>query len=182
MTHWSKWPPARSTSKSDERAEVFRRATLINPRHWLAWAYLGEFHAYQAHYDEAAFDFEQSVRMSPGYARGSLGAIYGQTGRLGEAIDVLEKALEIQPGLRGAADNLGSAYFLMKGYDRAIQAYEKVVETPEATYRSYGNLAKAHYWSGDQAAARDRYQRAIEIGEERLSRRQRSRSPLVLGC
>ena len=69
--------------------------------------------------------YKQSLEIFPNYpvALSNLGIVYGSTNRLDECIEVLEKAIALQPTMRGAYDNLERAHNLRGEPEKA--AYYK---------------------------------------------------------
>jgi len=93
-------------------------------------------------YAKAAGELEAALRISPGYAeaRTNLGAQYLRLGRYAEALEQLQRAVEIQPSLP-ALTNLGYAQLML---NRPAES----AATARAALRLDADNAAAHYLLG----------------------------------
>ena len=57
-----------------------------------------------------------------------LGKTYMATGRVSEAVQILEKAADNAPGFAALYLDLGNAYAMAREYKKALSAYNRVIE------------------------------------------------------
>ena len=78
----------------------------------------------------------------------SLGTVYSETGKAGEAILELDRALQLAPNSDEADRRLGGAYLASGQKDKAIQAFEKAVEINPYYWQNYNGLGEAYFQIG----------------------------------
>ena len=78
---------------------------------------------------KAIYQFEETVRIEPGYAEAhyNLGTTLGESGRIPEAIVQLQEAVRIKPGYAEAHRNLGIALYQAGQIPEAIAQCEEVL-------------------------------------------------------
>jgi tetratricopeptide (TPR) repeat protein len=86
--------------------------------------------------------------------------------RQDEALKLLRKALELEPGFAEAYLELGKIYFKNKQYQNAIDAYQKAVDHNPALAEAYYGLALAYARSGNTAKANEASAMAQKRQEE----------------
>jgi len=100
-------------------------ATPHFPLSNLGWAYYNKkkFKLAEKYYQDA-------LKIEPRFviALSGLGKTYIATGRIFEAIAVLEKAVKNSPHSAELYLNLANAYRLLREYKKALRAYSKVIE------------------------------------------------------
>jgi len=100
--------------------------------------------------NEAAGEYEKVLRYNPDspVALNNLGAIYGQQGRLLDAIPLFRHLLDLSEDA-DAAQNLANCYFYSDRLDEAVGAYQRVLEIdPDNPYALHG-LAAAYELMGE---------------------------------
>ena len=156
-----------------EAAEAsYRQAIAARPEGWEYYARLGTLLHAQARYEEAEEVLKAGVAAVPDNARNhrNLGVVHYMQGELDQAASAFQKALQIEPD-SWLYSNLGTIQFAQGLYPLAVSAFERAIETGGAnSYPVWGNLADAYRWTPDnQEKAREAYQRALQLLEERLA-------------
>ena len=100
-------------------------ATPYYPLSNLGWAYYNK-----KEYALAEKYYQDALKIEPRFviALRGLGKTYIATGRISEAIAVLEKAVKNSPNSAELYLDLADAYRLSREYKKALEAYSKVVE------------------------------------------------------
>ena len=161
----------RETLRLAARAMVKREyqlTSLITPAHAAFNRGVEAFNA--GNLEEAALEFEESVKLAPDVLDGhaNLAAIYSRLGREEEALAELQKMVELSPGSFQAQSQLAATYAQMNRFDDAIATYEaafaKVEDVPPgpAAYDAWMNLGTLYFMS-------DRARDAIGAFEEALA-------------
>jgi eukaryotic-like serine/threonine-protein kinase len=126
--------------------------------------------------DRAVAAFEDALRHDPEYARawaalgGALelkGAFLTLPDLLHRAIEMVERALALDPRLADAYLWKGAALLALDRVDEAIEAIEDAIRIDPNSGQAHQGLARA-YWvgKGDFAAAIPVFERAIELNPE----------------
>ena len=154
--------------KIDEAISEYKKAVGLNPdlekTHLrLAAAYLKKGMA-----AEAQFEMRQATTLGPGPDRyGVLGALYLQEDRLDQAVDLLEKALALDPKDPDVCNNLGVAYRKKGMLDDAIAQYRKAIELDPSLFDAHINLGEAYRAKKMTDEALREYRRAISLSPQR---------------
>ena len=93
----------------------------------------------------------------------NLAAIYLQTGRAPESIELLKKAITLEPSLADAHYNLGQALQLCGKNDEAVAAYRQALAFNPAFASAHINLGVIMYGQGAMAEAIANYRKALAI-------------------
>ena len=93
----------------------------------------------------------------------NLAAIYLQTGRAPESIELLKKAIALEPKLADAHYNLGHAQQLCGRNDEAIAAYRRALALNPAFASAHINMGTLLYGQGATAEAITNYRKALQI-------------------
>jgi len=152
-----------------EQAEVsFRQALEDDPSSAEALYGIGSVYLNQNKNAEARDLFERCVKLQPTYpdtlpdAWNNMGVLATREGRIPEAIENFQRALQLNPRHLLALDNLGSAYRLQKRWDDARQVLERALESapddPEANY----SLGMVYAQTNDTEKAYEYLQRALK--------------------
>lgn len=125
----------------------------------LAW----ESHAYAGIFAGPEKFWTYTVEHNPAswLAYNNLGAVFLETGRVPEAIEAYEKALQINPGSVEAHTNLGLALFQQGRTSEAIGQYEQALKFNPHFSLAHSNLANALSQSGRVPEAIGHYQQAL---------------------
>ncbi len=150
------WPGAISELRQSVKKNKWEK------KHWhsLGLAYFGrEMHA------EAEEAFKEALEIDPEYAQAqtNLGALYLQTERWDDAVDVLEKARanpEYREPLR-TLHNLGWAYFNKGDFPKSRKLYEQILRQYPDFCPAHRNLGSVDEAEGKLNKALDRYRKAV---------------------
>lgn len=80
-----------------------------------------------------------------------------------EAIAAYEKALECNPGMAGAAVNIGTIYFNARRWRESEKYYGQAIATDESYPLAHFNLANLHEELGRTSLAIQHYKKALEL-------------------
>jgi tetratricopeptide (TPR) repeat protein len=97
------------------------------------------------------------------FAHGDLGVALTEQGRLDEAIEHLQKALEIHPGHPECHNNLGNALLQAGQVDEAIEHLQKALQINPGDEEACYNLGNALLQKGNVDEAIAHYQKALQI-------------------
>jgi tetratricopeptide (TPR) repeat protein len=119
---------------------LFRHALAVTSNNHLAHNNLGAALNDPTRIDEAIQEFEEAVRLRPGYARAhsNLGSAYLKKGRLDEAIAELRAAVRLNPDSAQAHKTLGTALHRQGRSDEAVAELRQGL-------RLKPDFAEAHY-------------------------------------
>lgn len=101
----------------------------------VAYYYKKEYAASEKYYQDCLNYYREGLQPDATYVNAlyGLGQIYIASGRIPEAVIVLEKAIKIAPRVSYLHYYLARAYVLSKDYQNAMKAYSKVVEIAPET-------------------------------------------------
>ncbi len=141
-------------------------AAALQPDYWAGYNHLGSFYVSQRRYDEAARQFRRVLELTPDNAAGlsNLAAVLIETGAVGEAEPLLEKAIRLAPSY-ALYSNLGLVYLEREKYPDAIATFQKALKLNEKDYRLWSNLALAYYYSEDGTNGSKMFLRAEALAE-----------------
>lgn len=97
-----------------------------------------------------------------------LGSLYGESGRLPEAIGLLQKAVDLKPDDAAASLVLAHIFRVTGSPDQAIQALEHISKTAEDAEVAY-TLATLEEEAGNREFAEQLFERAIEQAPDDVS-------------
>ncbi len=166
----------------DEAAECFLQILRDQPADADACNNLGLVRAHQRRLDEAIAAYQRALQLRPDFpaARSNLdlllkerqaaagattaghqetqrlmqqGLALAQQGRLEDAKAQFQQALEIDPRLVDARNNLGCIHFLLRQFEEAIVCYEAVVRNAPGHADAHSNLAHALLKEGEAERA-----------------------------
>jgi tetratricopeptide (TPR) repeat protein len=95
----------------------------------IAYNNRGNAYAARADYNRAIQDFDQSIKLNPGYVKpfNNRGVAYLKKGELDLAISALDQAIRLNPNYGEAFANRAEAYLKQYKYDRAVQDYDEAI-------------------------------------------------------
>ncbi len=115
--------------KAIEQYEIAAGSLLYATPHY-PLANIGFVYYQQGKYDLAKKYYRESLKVKRDYvgAMHGLGRTYMATNRVAEAIDILEKAIELAPESAFVNFDMGNAYRMNREYQKALTFYRKAAE------------------------------------------------------
>jgi tetratricopeptide (TPR) repeat protein len=156
----------------DEAAAECRRAVALRPGDWRGHHALAERSFRLGVTADAVAGWRRATELCPDNtgAWRNLGAAYGQSDRLQEAVDAFRRSIAIRPSAM-AYHNLGAALFYLKRYDECREALEQAVALNPLNAVAWGNLGNAcRFIPGQEGRMKEALERAIVLGRETLAR------------
>jgi serine/threonine protein kinase/tetratricopeptide (TPR) repeat protein len=149
---------------------AYRKAISLRPNYWGVYSKFGRFYFAQARYAEAGEMFKKTIQLAPmnygGYS--NLGAIDLLLGQYQEALVALQQSIALRPTFQ-AYGNLGAAYFYMRRYPESATNLEEALRIDPKDWLNWGNLGDTLFQiQTRRGEARSAYQKAIDLGKERL--------------
>jgi len=113
----------------------------------------------------AEFMYRQILREEPDYIEVTylLGLIANQTDRPTEAVERINKYLDVRPDDARAVSILGLCYFDLKDYANAVIMFARSLEMNPGVVHTMQNLAKAQFKLEDYAGARETHENVLAI-------------------
>jgi tetratricopeptide (TPR) repeat protein/DNA-binding winged helix-turn-helix (wHTH) protein len=159
----------KNLNKTVEAEKDYRRAIELDPKDWHGTSALASLYMEQVRYHEAIQQYElaRAVRPDNSELLYSLGAVYVADGQYDRAVAAFRKALALSPSSE-AYQNLGTALLDEKHFDDAIDSFRKGVQYGPKDYRAYGNLARGYFSVGQLGPARENYEQAVQLANQKL--------------
>jgi tetratricopeptide (TPR) repeat protein len=144
---------------------VWRRAVAVTENNYEAHNQLGSAFYSQGRMAEAICEFQEVVRLNPGFAGAynSLGRSFAAMGRVGEEMACYQKALEIDSNDVTVINNLGHALFQKGSVDEAMVLYQKALRIKPDSAEILNNLGTSLFRKGSVDEAIVYIQKALEI-------------------
>jgi tetratricopeptide (TPR) repeat protein len=144
---------------------VWQRAIAVTGNNYDAHNMLGRAFGVRERMDEAIREFQEVVRLNPGFAeaQNSLGRAWEAKGRVNEAMACYQKALEVRPDYTVAQINLGALLLRMGRVDEAIVHYQKALQIEPDYAEAHNNLGFALYSKERFDEAIVHYQKALQV-------------------
>ncbi|HTU23859.1 MAG TPA: tetratricopeptide repeat protein [Pirellulales bacterium] len=155
---------ARQTSHWHDDFTLWNRAKACTARHGEVEAQLGAAFERTGRIDDAIACYYRAVELEGCYRPYCrLGLLLAKRGKVVEAMPLLRRAVEIEPGAFDAHLNLGLALAVQQQFDEATRQFQQAVEINPANANAHGGLAFVHMRRGELDAARAELERALEI-------------------
>ena len=120
--------------------------------------------------DKAEYHLKKAIELKPDYsdAYNYLGFVYFRQGKVNEAIQVYNKALEnlLYLNPQDAHLNLGVAYLSLKQYEKAKAQFEEAIRLVPDFAAAYHSLGKTYEGLGQYDKARTSYEKAVEFNPD----------------
>jgi tetratricopeptide (TPR) repeat protein len=115
--------------------------------------------------EDAVGEFEQALRLDPGFAQGhfDLGVAWGTAGNFPEAIRHYEQALRLQPRFAEAHSNLGAVLTRAGRIDEAIEHFERAIQINPDLADAHNNLGVALDRLGRVGEAIEQFEVAVRL-------------------
>ena len=133
-------------------------------------AALGALYVDLADWPNAVDHYQKALALRPDYwgSHARLGFAYLKMGRVDDAVAAYMHATVLQPDNAQALQMLGTAYVAQGDLPRARDSYSKAIALrPDSM--SFLNLGTIEFDSGDFAAAKRSYARAVDLDEGRAA-------------
>jgi tetratricopeptide (TPR) repeat protein/transglutaminase-like putative cysteine protease len=144
---------------------LLQRAVELEPKHKLAWNYLGLAYLRLGKFDDATSAFRKQIEINPydEYAYNDLGLALQQQQKFTEAIAAYQKQIELNPLDNFAHAALGSLYLTQHKYAEAVPELDKAtVLSPENAELEVG-LGQAYLNTGEKEKALAAFEKGVEI-------------------
>lgn len=109
--------------------------------------------------------WKQTIACTTGnyLAHNDLGYVLAAKGRIPEAIEHYQKAIEIDPTCADAYNNLGTIYLNQGQLDEAARLYHRAIDIYPSFAEAYNNLGILLMKQGRPAEAIEQFQKALEL-------------------
>jgi tetratricopeptide (TPR) repeat protein len=147
---------------------VWERAIAVTENNYDAHNMLGRAWFAQGRVDDAIREFQEVVRLNPGFAEAHnvLGRSFATQGRVDEAMACYQKALEIRPNYVAAHNNLSVLLAKMGRVDEAIVQYRRALEIEPKDVTIINNLGASLISQGRFDEAIACFQNALQINPD----------------
>jgi ribosomal protein S12 methylthiotransferase accessory factor len=158
---------SRSLDGPQAKAGIERLMEAFPGRHDLHF-FLGVALEYEGSAQEALVQFRRALELEPPAADTAsihthIGVCLKDQGDYRSAIEALEKAQALDPGLKEIYNLLGFCYYKLKEHQRSIEHFEKVLEIDPGSAIDYANIASNLRAMGHKQEAVFLYRMALEI-------------------
>ena len=100
-----------------------------------------------------------------------LSALYSQDKEYNEAINVLDRSLETNPGNQNLLSVLGNTLFINKDYERSEQIWQEILDTHPDVFQNHLKLALFYQKTADSTKAEEVLRAAIAADQEDVERK-----------
>jgi len=168
-TYWRLGNVYMSAGQPALAVEANQKAVQLDPSYWVNENSLGNAYFQMGEYDKALQAFKQVTLLAPDVEAGheNVGNVLVQQGKYAEAVPYLERAVQLESS-SGAYSNLGTAYFFLKQYPKAVEMFEKAVTLDRTDTEMMVNMGDSYRFIGKQDMARAAYLQAIYLGNKQL--------------
>jgi tetratricopeptide (TPR) repeat protein len=144
---------------------LFRHALAVTENNYLAYNNLGVALDKQDQTDEAIRQYQEAIRLKPGYAEAhnNLGVVLDKQDQTDEAIRQYQEAIRLEPDYANAHNNLGFALDQKGQIDEAISQYQEAIRLKPDHARAHNNLGLALAAKGRFDEAIENFRQAIQI-------------------
>ena len=103
-------------------------AVRLDPRESRCHVFLGQVHRFRDEYDLAIAHLERGLALNPNDTRGMihLSTVLGVSGRAEEGIEIIQRAIKIDPYLHFYWGTLALCLYALKRYEEALEAHRKL--------------------------------------------------------
>lgn len=147
----------------------YRVAVRLAPENARNYRNMGLALVSQERPEEALTAYREAMQLDPGLAaaHSDLALLYSKNfSQHLKAIELLDKALELEPQNKLYWYNLAHVYLTLGQYDKAVERFERVLDFDPHSALTLYSLGLALSKHGSHKAALDRLQQALEINPE----------------
>jgi tetratricopeptide (TPR) repeat protein/TolB-like protein len=143
----------------DEAIRSYTRAIEIDSLYGLAYHSLAYVYHDGGDFEKSIWAINKYISSAPGEAEpyGARGDLYAWSGRITEAIESYEKAMQIKPDWYGTHWRLGHMYLFLRQYEEAKKCYRELTAS-EPYVRSVGRI-----FLGIIPAYQGKFQEALHV-------------------
>ena len=155
--------------KYDEAIEIMERLMADHESDAQYHMELGTWYHEAGRIEDAERMLRRAIALEPNEAEGynALGYFFAEAGvKLDEAVDLIEKALELNPDKHHILDSLGWAYYQQALYDQAVGVLEDAVKKMRDSGAPSDAVILEHL--GDAYDKAGRAAEAVQIWKEAL--------------
>jgi ribosomal protein S12 methylthiotransferase accessory factor len=158
---------SRSLDGPQAKAGIRRLMEAFPGRHDLHF-FLGVALEYEGNPQEALAQFRRAIELEPPAAdmasiHTHIGVCLKDQGDYRRAIDALDTARALDPGLKEIHNLLGFCYYKLKEHQRSIEHFEKALEIDPGSAIDYANIASNLREMGHKQEAVFLYRMALEL-------------------
>ena len=108
--------------------DIATTAVHLDPRDSRCHTFLGQVHRFRDEYDQAVFHLERAVVLNPNDAAGivHLGGVLGVSGRAEEGIELVHRAIRLDPYVHFAWGTLALCLYFARRYEESLAASRKL--------------------------------------------------------
>lgn len=144
------------------------RLAKLYPDSYFIHFHLGQLHLDHGRLDQAADAFDQALKLAPPPEDHAAiltykGLALKEMEQYPQAIEVLERSAEIDPGRRDTFNLLGFCHFKTKQHRRAVQAFEKVLAIDPGSAIDHANIAVNYREMGQTEMALEYFRSAHKL-------------------
>ncbi len=156
--------------KLDLAESSFQAATKLRPDDWTSLNSLGGFYYRQGRYRDAIPLFVKVTELAPANSQGytNLGATNAMLGQNDAAADSFKQSIALRP-TASAYTNLGTIYYFQGRCAEAVPQMKQASDLAPNSEQMWGNLGDAYACANRKADANLAYQRAVQLGQQRVA-------------
>ncbi|MBA2303039.1 MAG: tetratricopeptide repeat protein [Acidobacteria bacterium] len=159
----------RDTGSAAEALAEFKKAIELRPGYWRNHNLLAGFYYRTGRHEEALEAYRKVTELQPDNARGflNLGTVYHKMGDTQKALENYKTAIRISP-MAEAYSNIGNIEYDERRYSEAATSFEQAIALSPRNPLLHGNLGDVHARVGRHHAARQAYERAVDLSRKAL--------------
>ncbi len=150
----------------DRRDELIQKALALDPLSPVINVNIGFWLVQEGKTSEAIKQFEHVIEIDPEFVNGYMGLAFVYADHLDrpeEALELLRKAVGLDPGNLGSRLHLGWVYFSLGRTDEATEAFRETIERDAGFAPAYASMAWLYQNGG-------RFDEAVRWGRRALER------------
>jgi len=144
---------------------LWSKTVQRSPNSLVARGGLGMAYLERGMLDQAAEQFETSIKLYPGHYKSyyNQGLVYHQKGDLIKALDFFNRSVALNPEFVRAHYNLATIYLQQRSWDLAVRHYVKVNELDPEIAMAHYNLGMAYVMQGKLNPAISEWEAVLQL-------------------